>query len=122
MPVTARLSKLFYDRFDQEVVDELVTWFNSIDSGYRTELRELNAGNFAQFDAKLDKRFADQDAKFEKRFADQDKAIAALRIDLAQGIAALETRLARSHTEHLRWMFTAWTALLIPIIGLWMRG
>lgn len=166
MPVTARLSKLLYDRLGDEVVGELVTWFNSIDSGYRIELRELNDGNFArfdatlserfaQFDAKIDKRFADfevmidrrfaqqdakwekrfadleakwekrfaeQDVKLEKRFAEQDKSIAGLRLEIAQGMRALETRIERSHTEHLRWMFVAWTALLIPIMGLWMRG
>ncbi len=28
MPVTAKLSKEFYDKFGHAVVDELVTWFN----------------------------------------------------------------------------------------------
>ena len=72
MPVTAKLSKLFYDRFGEQVVDELVNWLNTFDSGYRTELRDLNENNFARFDARLEQRFAEQDAKIEKRFAEQD--------------------------------------------------
>jgi hypothetical protein len=32
MPVTARLSKLFYDRLGEEVTAELVEWFNNVDA------------------------------------------------------------------------------------------
>jgi hypothetical protein len=42
MPVTARLSKLFYDRLGEEIADELVNWFNAVDATYRADLRELN--------------------------------------------------------------------------------
>ena len=70
MPVTARLSKRFYDRFGDDVVDELVNWFNSVDATYRGDLKELNEVNFARFDAKLEQRFAEQDAKLEKRFSE----------------------------------------------------
>ena len=44
MPVTARLSRKFYDRF--------------------------NELNYARFDAKLEQRFAEFGAKWEQRFAD----------------------------------------------------
>jgi hypothetical protein len=72
VPVTAKLSKLFYDRFGDQVVGELVDWFNSVDATYSANLRDLNEVNFARFDAKLRQRFAEQDAKFEKRFVEQD--------------------------------------------------
>jgi len=58
MPVTAVLSKKFYEKFGEEVTNELVNWFNAVDATYRTDLRELNELNFARFDAKLEQRLA----------------------------------------------------------------
>lgn len=72
MPVTARLSKRFYDRLGDDVANELVNWFNSVDFTYRSELKELNTQNFAVFDAKLAQRFAESDARIDVRFSEQD--------------------------------------------------
>ena len=58
MPVTARLSKRFYDQLGEEIASELVDWFNQVDQTYRGDLRELNELNFARFDAKLEQRMA----------------------------------------------------------------
>ena len=58
MPVTAVLSKKFYEKFGEEITNELVNWFNAVDATYRTDLRELNELNFARFDAKLEQRLA----------------------------------------------------------------
>jgi hypothetical protein len=58
VPVTARLSKRFYDVFGEEIANELVNWFNQVDDTYRTDLRELNELNFSRFDAKLEQRLA----------------------------------------------------------------
>ena len=107
MPVTARLSKLFYDRLGEEIANELVNWFNQVDATYRADLRELNELNFARFDAKLEQRLAELRADLETRLGS--------RIDRLE--ATLERRLA----DQTRWLFGAWAALLIPIIGLWLR-
>jgi hypothetical protein len=93
MPVTAKLSRHFYDKLGDEAANELVDWFNSVDLEYRTELRTLNELNFARFDAKVEQRFADSDAKWERRFAE------------------FETRI-------LRWMFALWTGTTITLAGL----
>jgi len=77
MPVTAKLSRKFYERFGDELTNELVEWFNSVDATYRGDLRELNELNFARFDAKLERRIAE------------------LRADVKAELAALETRLTR---------------------------
>jgi hypothetical protein len=53
VPVTARLSQKFYERFGEDVTNELVNWFNAVDATYRTELRDHNDLNFARFEAKL---------------------------------------------------------------------
>jgi hypothetical protein len=47
VPVTAKLSKLFYERLGEQVANELVDWFNAVDATYRAELKELNELNFA---------------------------------------------------------------------------
>ena len=104
MPVTARLSKLFYDRFGDEVVGELVDWLNSTDSDYRTALRDLNDTNFARFDAELDVRLTAVERAVDRLGAE------------------LREYTERALKEQTRWMFVAWGSLLIPIIGLWFRG
>ncbi len=59
MPVTAKLSRKFYETFGDDIANELVEWFNQVDATYRSDLRELNELNFARFDAKLQQRIAD---------------------------------------------------------------
>lgn len=137
MPVTARLSKLFYDRLGEEIATELVDWFNQVDATYRADLRELNELNVRRFEATLDarlegisariravearvdSRFAEYEARANGRFEGLETRLNA-RIDKLA--AALDARLERGLKEQTRWMFVAWASLLIPIIGLWMRG
>ncbi len=59
MPVTAKLSKKFYDTLGEDIANELVDWFNQVDATYRSELRDLNELNFGRFDAKLEQRIAE---------------------------------------------------------------
>ena len=65
MPL-AKLSERFYDKFGHDLVEELVTWLNQMDTTYRADLRELNELNFARFDAKLDQRLAEVKADLVK--------------------------------------------------------
>jgi hypothetical protein len=66
VPVTARLSKAFYEQLGEKVTNELVEWFNSVDATYRADLKELNELNFARFDAKLEQRLAELKADLVK--------------------------------------------------------
>lgn len=59
MPITARLSRRFYDKFGDEIVNELVEWLNQVDLAFRSELRQVNETNFVRSDAKLDQRLAE---------------------------------------------------------------
>lgn len=156
MPVTAKLSKLFYDRLGEQVANELVDWFNQVDATYRTDLRELNELNFARFDAKLEQRLAELharlDAKIDRIVAEVhakldgriDRVAAELDAKIDRVAAELHARIDRVATElnarmdtleanlhavlerrlgeQTRWLFLAWASLLIPIIGLWIRG
>ena len=114
MPVTAKLSKAFYDRLGEPVANELVEWFNAVDQTYRSELRELNELNFARFDAKLEQRLAEAKAALlvmiERRLSETDAKIS--QID-----AKLERRLA----EQTRWMFVFWATQILTIVGLLAR-
>ena len=97
MPVTARLSKRFYEVLGEDVTNELVDWFNAVDLTYRTDLRELNELNFARFDAKLEQRLAELRSALQTEFR---TTLHSLRADL------------------LRWMFGFWATTLLMLAGL----
>jgi hypothetical protein len=58
VPVTAKLSRKFYDTLGDEIANELVEWFNQVDATYRSDLLQINELNFNRFDAKLEQRIA----------------------------------------------------------------
>lgn len=103
MPVTAKLSKAFYDKMGDQVATEPVEWFNNVDATYRGNLREINELNFARFDAKVEQRFAQSDAKWEQRFAQ------------------FETRIERRFGEQTRWPLAMWATVIIALVGLYLR-
>lgn len=126
MPVTARLSKLFYERLGEEVTNELVDWFNAVDATYRGDLRELNELNFARFDAKLEQRIAGLESKLEQRMAGLESKLeqrmAGLESKLEQRIAGLESKIERRisglETKLVYRMFAFWAGTVIPLAGL----
>ena len=110
MPVTARLSKRFYDVLGEDIANELVDWFNAVDLTYRADLRELNELNFARFDAKLEQRLAQLRAELLTALGTE---IAGLRGEVRAGLEQVRADL-------LRWMFGFWVSTLIGIAGLMM--
>ena len=121
VPVTAKLSKKFYETFGEDVTNELVEWFNSVDATYRGDLRELNELNelnFARFDAKLEQRLAELDARWGSRWSALDakleqqlaKLRAEIQTQLAQGLAGVETRL-------VSWLFKFWVPTAVGIVA-----
>ena len=129
MPVTARLSKLFYHRLGEAVTNELVDWLNQVDATYKSDLREMNDLNFARFDAKLEQRLAELRARFDAKL---EQRIAELRAEMQIGFATLDAKIekveARSTArleaalrEQTRFFFLAWAAQVAAILGLWFR-
>jgi len=137
MPVTARLSKLFYDRLGEQVANELVDWFNQVDATYRLDLRELNELNFARFDAKLEQRLAELHARLDAKIdrvttelhakldAKIDRLAAALdgkadRADMERLSSKLDAKVDRVtadlRAELLRWMFLFWIGTVGPLL------
>jgi BMFP domain-containing protein YqiC len=126
VPVTAKLSRKFYEKLGDDVANELVEWFNSVDATYRSDLRELNELNFARFDAKLEQRWAQLDAKLEQRVAELDakieRRVAELRAEMRAGFvtadARLEQRLSELESRLTRRMFGFWVAQAATTAGL----
>jgi hypothetical protein len=143
MPVTAKLSRKFYDQFGDEIANELVEWFNKVDETYRTELRELNELNYARFDAKLEQRIAELRSTLREEMAGLKSGlrgeladlgstlrreaaemgfglraeIAALGDKLGERITALELRVASERVSLIRWMVGLWAAQITVFVG-----
>jgi hypothetical protein len=115
VPVTAKLSRKFYEKLGDDVANELVEWFNLVDATYRSDLRELNELNFARFDAKLEQRVGELDAKIER-------LVAGLRVEMQAGFttadARLDQRLAELETRLTKRMFGFWIAQAATTAGL----
>src|SRR5207249_3950586 len=107
MPVTAKLSRKFYETFGDEIANELVEWFNQVDATYRSELRELNELNFARFDAKLEQRIAELGAE-----------LATLEGRLLARLGVVEGRFGTLEGRLVRWLFLFWVASLGTSIAL----
>jgi len=121
MPVTARLSRRFYETFGEDVTNELVELLNNVHTTSREDLRDLNESNFTRFDGKLaemngrwEGRFAAFDAKLEQRLgefnAKLEQRLAEFNRDLADRLGQLESRLT--------WrMFAFWAPTALAVIG-----
>jgi hypothetical protein len=97
VPVTARLSKKFYERLGEDVTNELVDWFNAVDATYQNQLREQNDRNFECFSTELRAELSILRSEFTGKL---DSEIANLRADL------------------IKWMFVFWAGTIIPLAGL----
>lgn len=115
MPVTAKLSRKFYDRFGDDIAGELVDWFNAVDLTYQTQLREMNDLNWERFKATLLGESASIRAELRGEFRE---GLAELRGELREGLAELRTEMAEMRANLLRWMFIYWTGAVVGLGGL----
>lgn len=122
MPVTAKLSLKFYEKFGDDIANELVEWFNMVDATYRSDLRELNELNFARFDAKLEQRVAELRAEMHTGFAKLEAKVAS---NLESILSGTDSKLAQMETRLTRRMFKFWiaqaattTALVLGVVKL----
>ena len=104
MPVTAKLSKRFYEALGEDVANELVDWFNAVDLTYKADLRDLIEIQAQRFDARLEQRLA------ETR-ADLRSEIGHLRGEMRVGFAQLRAEL-------LKWMFLFWLGTIGTVLAL----
>lgn len=118
MPVTAKLSRKFYDTFGDEIANELVEWFNAVDATYRADLRELNELNFARFRSEMGAGFARFDAKLAELRAEFRSELGGLEGRVLARIGVLEGRFGTLEGRLVRWMFVFWAASLGTTIAL----
>jgi hypothetical protein len=100
VPVTAKLSRKFYERLGDDIAGELVDWFNAVDATYQQQLRDTNELNWGRFEAKL-----------EAQGAALRSEMTAMRADLLSEMAAMRADL-------LKWMFVYWTGTVVTLGGL----
>ena len=126
MPVTAKLSRKFYEKLGDDVANELVEWFNLVDATYRSDLRELNELNFARFRSETEAGFARADAKLEQRIAELRAELQTeMRAGFTQadakmvaGFARVDQRLAEFETRLTRRLLNFWIAQAATTVGL----
>jgi len=133
MPVTAKFSEKFYARLGHDVAEELVDWFNKVDTTYHTDLVRLNELNFARFEAKLDQRVAELrtefhrefsrlETKLDQRFAETKADVARLEERMNQRFETIlqqqRTAIADLRAELIKWMFLFWVGTLGTLIAL----
>ena len=93
VPVTAKLSRKFYERFGDDITAELVDWFNAVDLTYQSQLKEINELNWERFKATLQAESA------------------TIRGDLRAEMHAMRADL-------IKWMFVFWCGNMIGLGGL----
>lgn len=137
MPVTAKLSKAFYEHLGEDIANELVDWFNQVDATYRSDLRELNELNFARFDAKLEQRISELRSTLREEIAELGSALrgemaelgselrggitvghAGLRQEMAEIEGRLRVEVHAAESRLLRWMFASWATTIGTLIAL----
>ena len=122
MPVTAKLSRKFYERFGDDIANELVDWFNMVDATYRSELRELNELNYGRFDAKLEQRVVELDAKIDRLGVELetkiDRLAVELRAEMQVGFARMDQQFAQFEATLTKRMFVFWIGQAATTIGL----
>jgi hypothetical protein len=115
MPVTAKLSRRFYEQFGDETTNELVDLLNTMDAAYHTSLRELNEINFARFEAKLDQRIAGVEARID---AVEARIHGVMERRVAESREEVVTRIAAAESRMIRWMVTLWSSSILATVGL----
>jgi hypothetical protein len=111
VPVTARLSRRFYDQLGDEAANELVNWLNSVDAEFRSELRERDDRHWERFRTELASSITGLRSELRLEMAE-------LRTELKGEMAALRVELHSELRSHLRWMFTFWVTTLLTLVGL----
>jgi hypothetical protein len=97
VPVTAKLSRKFYEKLGDDVAGELVDWFNAVDATYKSELKEMNELNWERFKATL------------------HAEISSLRGELRSDMKSMQADL-------MKWMFIYWSGTVAAIIGMGYFG
>ena len=141
MPVTAKLSRKFYEQLGDDVAAELVDWFNAVDATYKADLKETNDLNWERFKTTLSGEMSSLDGKMSSLEGRLRGEISSLEGKLLGEISSLEGKLLgeissldgklrgefRSDmkamkADLMKWMFLYWSGTVAAIIGMGYFG
>lgn len=115
MPVAAKFSEAFYQKFGHDATGELVEYLNTIDTTYRTELDRLNDLNWNRVAARIAQVETRIDHLEARVAALLDQRISELRTELG---AEFRTTLADLRADLIKWMFLFWLGTIGTVIAL----
>ena len=91
-----------------------MTCLNSIETSYRTELRDLFDAHVGRFEEKLERRLTDTTANLGNR-------IEQLRANVDLKIEQLRVALHSTRTDMLKWSLGLWVPVALAVIGLYFK-
>lgn len=118
MPVTAKLSRTFYDKLGDDIANELVEWFNLVDAQSRSDLRQLLDSQLKEFRADVRADLGGVESRLRGEF---DRQVALLegrmlaRFGVLEG--KIESSVATAKAGLLRWMFAFWAGSVVTTLG-----
>ncbi len=119
MPITAKLSRKFYETLGDEVTNELVTWLNAVDESYRAEFRDLFGANFGQVRAEMAALRTEVRAEMSAFRAEVRADLAAVRGEFRAELGLLEgrfvARVGASERRLIRFMVGFWITNLLAL-------
>ncbi len=109
MPITAKLSRRFYETFGDEIANELVGWFNSVDAQYRTELREMLDTQFRLMRSELEQRIIAAELRLDRRIDLVEAKLDKMEIRL---LARVEQMISGER----KWTIGLWASTMLAVI------
>lgn len=118
MPVTAKLSRRFYEQLGDEVAGELVDWFNSVDAEYQSQLRQTNDLNWERFKADLHRVQAELRSEIVAAVAHSEASLRKDFGELRKEMGDFRNEVANQRADMMKWMFIYWTGTVLTLGGL----
>lgn len=119
MPVTAKLSRKFYEQLGDDIASELVDWFNAVDATYKADLKETNELNWERFKATLHEEIASLRSELRGEMS-------SLRSELLEKMSSqrgdLRFEMKGMQANLMKWMFIYWSGTVAAIIGMGYFG
>jgi len=109
VPITAKLSRRFYETFGDEIANELVGWFNSVDAQYRTELREMLDTQFRLMRSELEQRIIAAELRLDRRIDLVEAKLDKMEIRL---LARVEQMISGER----KWTIGLWASTMLAVI------
>ena len=126
MPVTAKLSRKFYEKLGDDVAAELVDWFNAVDATYKADLKETNDLNWERFKSTLHAENSELRGEMLSLGGELRGEMSSLRGELREEIASLRgdlrSEMKAMQSDLMKWMFIYWSGTVLAIIGMGYLG